>query len=287
VIDAFELRSNPALALELRDHPGENIERRFVGATVEVRAKDEGGYRMLGHAAVFGDLSENLGGFRERIERGAFHKVLAASPDVRALFNHDPNLVLARTHAGTLSLDEDPKGLAYDADVASTSYASDLRVLLERGDVSQSSFAFRVADDSWTEDPETGGLIRTIHEYAALYDVSPVTYPAYPTTDAGLRDLNQLDGEGLRDLAWKIHRGEKQATGEERAAIDALLAADSTVSPWEAQRALMAVASEPELLGAIPEKRATVGLEDVAGEPSWKAAARQRSLRLHELELVP
>jgi len=174
---------------EIRNASIDGVQRRSVPFAPEIRAKADGSYTVVGHAAVFNDLSENLGGFRERIEPGAFANVLKGRPDTRALFNHDPNLVLARTTNGTLSLVEDETGLYYEADVAPTTYGNDLRALLERGDVSQSSFAFRVASggDRWEEDEDTGGLIRIIENFSALYDVSPVTYPAYPTTDAGTR----------------------------------------------------------------------------------------------------
>lgn len=173
------------------------VRRSVAFEGVEVRAAGDGGYSIVGHGAVFNSLSENLGGFREKIAPGAFASVLAKSPDVRALYNHDPNLVLARTTNGTLRLEEDVAGLRYHADVAPTSYGSDLRLLLERGDVTQSSFAFRVADDSWDEDPDTGALIRTVHEFSALFDVSPVTYPAYPAADSGLTSLGDQERESM------------------------------------------------------------------------------------------
>lgn len=183
---------------------------------VEVRAAGDGGYSIVGHGAVFNSLSENLGGFREKIAPGAFASVLAKSPDVRALYNHDPNLVLARTTNGTLRLEEDVAGLRYHADVVPTSYGNDLRLLLERGDVTQSSFAFRVADDVWDEDPDTGALIRTIHEFSALYDVSPVTYPAYPAADSGLAGSAPAAERGADGLSDE-ERGADGDGGDEQA----------------------------------------------------------------------
>lgn len=206
VIDTFELRSNPALISELREHPGEFVERRFAPlTTLETRASDtDNGWQATGLAAVFDDLSENLGGFRERIKRGAFRKVLRNDPDVRFLFNHDPNLPLARTHAGSLQLRETSGGLEYTADVAPTSFANDLRVLMDSGIVNQSSFAFRVepGGDDWFEDEETGGLIREIREFSSLYDVSAVVYPAYPTATSGVKRSANL----LRDIAESLDR---------------------------------------------------------------------------------
>lgn len=154
--------------------------------TVEIRS-DDGENRISGYAAKFNTLSENLGGFREQINTGAFDNVL--TNDVRALFNHNPSLILGRTTAGTLTLETDTSGLRYHIDPPDTQAARDLMKSIERGDVTQSSFAFRVDDDDWQED-EDGRLIRTIKTYKRLYDISPVTYPAYPDTSVAMRGLN-------------------------------------------------------------------------------------------------
>lgn len=164
-------------------------EKRAFTATlsIETRDGDTAGKLIRGHAAVFDTLSENLGGFREKIAPGAFDDVL--DDDVRALFNHDPNHILGRSKAGTLILAVDAKGLTYEIDPPDTGTARDLLVSIERGDVNQSSFAFTVENDSWDEDEE-GRWIRTVHKVRRLYDVSPVTYPAYPEAGAGLRSLD-------------------------------------------------------------------------------------------------
>lgn len=143
------------------------------------------GPKMGGHAAKFDVLSEDLGGFRERIAPGAFAKTIQ-SADVRALFNHDVNLVLGRNKAGTLRLAEDTAGLAYEIDPPDTQFARDLAVSMKRGDVNQSSFGFYTLADKWAK--LDGEWIRTLLE-VDLFDVSPVTYPAYPQTDAGVRAL--------------------------------------------------------------------------------------------------
>ena len=262
---------------------------------VEMRAKDDPaqGYTFTGHAAVFDELSDDLGGglfgsFREVFKRGAFKDVLAG--DTWFLYNHDPNFVLARTTSGTLRMKEDPKGLKVEADVAPTSYAADLRILIERGDVSQMSFAFQVGSDGeqeWHEDDE-GNVTRTVKRVSALPDVSAVIYPAYPQTDASVRnlcgvevDVTSPDRDQLVGLAWTIHRGEKAATVEERATLDRLLEQFSTVTPWMAERSFRAAGEEPELLAAIPGYRAHVELvpEPDGGVP-WDTELRGRELRL-------
>ena len=117
-----------------------------------------------------------MGGFKEIIAPGAFDDVLG--DDVRALINHDGNLILARTTSGTLQLSTDEMGLRYEFTIPETSYGKDLAVSMERGDITQSSFAFTVSDDSW--ETIDGEDVRTITKVARLFDVSPVTYPAYP-----------------------------------------------------------------------------------------------------------
>lgn len=167
------------------------IEKRVFTNTfkVEMREHEDGSETPVirGYASVFDTLSENLGGFRETIEQGAFSEVL--DNDVRALFNHDANLILGRTLAGTLSISEDEKGLRYEIDPPDTQVARDLLVSMKRGDVTQSSFAFTVDQDSWDEDDE-GRVVRTIRKISRLFDVSPVTYPAYPDATVGLRGLD-------------------------------------------------------------------------------------------------
>lgn len=139
---------------------------------------------LAGHAAVFDQLSEDLGGFREKIEPGAFKA--AVKGDVRALVNHNSDKVLGRTKSGTLRLEEDKTGLAFELDLPDTQPARDLAVSVERGDVDQMSFGFRTIKDQWeVKDKED---IRTLIDLE-LYEISPVTFPAYPQTDVAVRSL--------------------------------------------------------------------------------------------------
>lgn len=171
-----------------------NREVRHFSGTIKVERRDASPPLIRGHAAVFDSLSENLGGFREVIAPGAFDDVLG--DDVRALFNHDPNAILGRSTAGTLRVGVDAAGLTYEIDPPDTQAARDLLVSMERGDVRESSFGFRVArgGDTWDENDD-GVLIRTITKVARLYDVSPVTFPAYPDTDAAKRTLSEYLSE--------------------------------------------------------------------------------------------
>ncbi|MCC6147412.1 MAG: HK97 family phage prohead protease, partial [Anaerolineaceae bacterium] len=116
------------------------IERRSFGIKeVRVASREGGGKKITGYSAVFNSLSEDLGGFYERIQQGAFTKTLQEA-DIRALFNHDPNYPLGRVKANTLRLAEDEIGLGIEIDLPDTQYASDLAVSIERGDVDQMSF---------------------------------------------------------------------------------------------------------------------------------------------------
>lgn len=174
-----------------------DFERRFFTGRLELRAEADKPKQILGYAAVFNALSEDLGGFREIIEPGAFDDVL--NDDVRALLNHDPNKLLGRTTAGTLAISADDVGLRYEITPPDTSYANDLLVSLERKDLDQSSFGFRVArgGDSWKEPGEDQPwYLRIIHKFARLYDVSPVTFPAYQATSVALRDYLQAINAG-------------------------------------------------------------------------------------------
>jgi HK97 family phage prohead protease len=159
---------------------------------IELRVEGDEKPKIRGYAAVFNKMSDNLGGFREKIAPGAFKRTLN-NADVRALFNHDPNVVLGRTGAGTLTLREDDKGLWMEIEPPDTADARDLMTLIERGDVDQASFAFRVLKDTWKNE-ESKEPIRTLDE-VQLFDVSPVTYPAYPQTSVDVRERLTPDGQ--------------------------------------------------------------------------------------------
>lgn len=166
------------------------IERRFHVGKVELREADAGTgspAAIRGYAAKFNANSENLGGFVEIIAPGAFDDVLG--DDVRALFNHDANLILGRTKSGTCKIGVDAVGLWYEITPADNTASRDLMVSLKRGDVDQSSFAFAVTREGQEWKDAEGQLIRTIRKVFKLYDVSPVTYPAYPDTEAAARTL--------------------------------------------------------------------------------------------------
>lgn len=157
----------------------EKIEERTFDVDMRMEQREDGKRTMSGHAAVFNTQTDLGWGIREQIAPGAFTESIKED-DVRALFNHDANYVLGRNKAGTLTMREDEKGLAVEIDPPDTQFAKDLTVLMERGDITQMSFAFQVIKQSWEEKEDYD--LRTL-EKVRLWDVSPVTYPAYTQTD--------------------------------------------------------------------------------------------------------
>ena len=161
------------------------MEKRVYNIETRVEKREDGKEVVIGHASVYDSRSENLGGFYEYIAKGAFTEELINKSDVRALINHDPNLVLARNTSGTLKLDADNKGLRYEFELPETSYGKDLAINMKNGNITQSSFAFTVKEDEWDTDDD-GNDIRTIKAIDRLYDISAVTYPAYSAAESDL-----------------------------------------------------------------------------------------------------
>jgi HK97 family phage prohead protease len=155
--------------------------------TIELRT-DGKTPTIVGHAAIFNRLSEDLGGFREVVLPGAFKRALRGDDDVRALVDHDPSKVIGRARAGTLKLKKDEDGLHVTIKPPNTTVGQDIVESIGRGDVDSMSFGFRTITDHWeTQDEEE---IRYLEE-VELFDVSPVTYPAYVDTDVAVRSLQQ------------------------------------------------------------------------------------------------
>jgi HK97 family phage prohead protease len=172
------------------------IEKRiFSVKEFRIKKTDDGESILEGYSAVFDTPSDDMGWgdweIREYIAPGAFTKALKNS-DCRALFNHDPNFVLGRESAKTLSLTQDERGLKSTIILPDTTFAKDLIVSVERGDIKEQSFAFIVAKDQWEEDRDAKTAKRTILEIKELFDISPVTYPAYPDTDIAKRSFEKF-----------------------------------------------------------------------------------------------
>lgn len=166
------------------------IETRAVTG-LEVRAEGEDEITIAGRGIPYGDWSEDLGGFRERFAVGAFRTSLA-DDDIRALFNHDSNLVLGRRGNGTLRLEERGDGVHYEVDInREDSQAMAAVARVRRGDISANSFGFFVErgdDEEWEE--RDGMFWRTINR-ARLRELGPQTFPAYPSSDVSVRTLQR------------------------------------------------------------------------------------------------
>jgi uncharacterized protein len=171
---------------------------------MEFRAEQDGDKKFIsGYALKFGTESKDLGGFIETIERSALDG--ADMSDVVALFNHKSDYVLARKSdtADTLELEVDEVGLKYRFEVdEEISYVKDLYRNIKKGNISKSSFAFRIDEggDKW-EKRSDGKYLRTITKFKGIYDVSPVTVPAYNDTVSLVRSFDEikkeLDGEEI------------------------------------------------------------------------------------------
>jgi len=152
---------------------------------------------LIGHAAVFNTYAD-IGRWEERILPGAFSDAIGRD-DVRALFNHEPNLILARNNSKvqTFRMHEDERGLAVEIDIPDTQLGRDLEYHVERGDIDQMSFAFSVnnKDENYVKwirsDDKDIKDKRDIIKVSKLWDVSPVTYPAFDTTDISVRSYEE------------------------------------------------------------------------------------------------
>jgi uncharacterized protein len=179
-----------------------DVETRYL--ELELRAVEREKKPVIeGTAAVYDTETVIADYFREKILRGAFDRVLSEKPDVIGAPNHDWTVVLGRTSNDTLRLDATQRGLDYVIDVnPDDQEAMNLYQRIKRGDVFQSSFAFTVREEEWIY-PEKGSKdlpMRVVKEVEKLFDVSPVTFPAYPQTTAAVRSrFNNQSGESNPD----------------------------------------------------------------------------------------
>jgi HK97 family phage prohead protease len=171
-----------------------DFERRYLGVTFRAEG-DEKHPVIEGDGAVFGVETVVGRWFREKIRAGAFTRVLSESPDVIGAYNHDWTYVLGRTTAGTMNLEETDKGLRYSIDVnPNDPQAMSVYEKVKRGDVNQSSFAFTVRKEEWTEpsDDSEELALREIVEIGKLFDVGPVPFAQYPEASAQARSKSEM-----------------------------------------------------------------------------------------------
>jgi len=188
------------------------LERRMCRET-ELRAVADGNKRVIeGCAAAFNSLSNDLGGFRERILPGAFTRTLRSS-DARCTLNHDPSSLLGRQKSGTFRLWESDSGLMFRCEMPDTQVARDVYTSIQRGDISACSFSFRADADEWTTEEIEGRTVNVrLLRAVTLYEAGPVAFPAYDATSVqvasralalarqGKPQVRQDDEEGGDDL---------------------------------------------------------------------------------------
>ncbi len=181
------------------------IERRNA-FPVSLETRGDGKRMLSGYGSVFyragvpGTEYRMFTDLWERIGLNAFDRALREKDDVRGLFNHDPNMILGRTAAGTMQLSVDETGLRYSIELPDTQVGRDLAAAVARGDVSGSSFSFVPESVDWTKDGEID--VRTINA-VRLYDTGPVTFPAYEATTAGVRSQEGMDLILAERDAWR------------------------------------------------------------------------------------
>jgi HK97 family phage prohead protease len=188
------------------------LETRVFEHNLELREESDG-MHLEGYAAIFNSRSENLGGFTEVIQPGAFRGSLRSRNDIKFLWNHNTGDVLGSTRAGTLKLTEDDRGLRVSAILPNTTLGNDVRELVRRGDISGFSFGFSMPSkggDSWSAD----GTERTL-KAVRLHEVSLTAFPAYTATNgtATVRHLDKVcqranvDADALADALLKMESG--------------------------------------------------------------------------------
>jgi len=251
-----------------RSHPRipADATRVFELSDIEVREATDGQPPVIeGTAVVYNRWSQDLGGFKERVLPGAFTNSLAGS-DIRALFNHDVNIILGRNKSGTLSLTDMAQGLRTHIEPPETDLVRDMVLVpMKRRDVNQMSFSFRTRQDEWREPKKDGALWERDLIEAELFDVSVVTFPAYTQTDAAVRALLEGGALNLPALSALIARLERglPLTGSDRELVEGSIALLRSYVP----------ATADDAAGPTPDEGAR------NGDPE---AVRRRALALHD-----
>lgn len=207
--------------------------RELTADLAELRSAESDGMTLNGYAARFNSRSEDMG-FRETIEPGAFGKSLKSRNDVKALLNHNSDIVLGSTRAGTLVLAEDDRGLADTIALPDTTAGRDTSVSVARGDISGQSFGFSVVRDEWNSAYTERRLLEV-----RLHEVSVVAFPAYRATSVNVRALARLakrteqDAETLADAFEALQAGGEISPDQAAVLLEAVDRSTSKPEPVE------------------------------------------------------
>ena len=191
------------------------MEKEIRTLNTEFRADDEN-RTIEGVSIVFNQLSEDLGGFREKIVPEAVNGVIEES-DIFLLYNHDRSkgyLARSRQGKGTLHIEVKDDGVHFNCKAPHTALADEVREHMIAGDLNQCSFAFVVAEDRW-EKMGDGTYIRTILKFDRLFDMSLVDTPAYSQTSASCRSFDEFKEKEARELEEQKAKEEEEARLEE------------------------------------------------------------------------
>lgn len=198
--------------------------RMLVKGSVGVEERGDGTMpRIVGMASVFyrstdpGTEYELGEGYYERIMPSAFDRAISDKHDVRGLFNHDANCILGRTSSGTMRITKTPDGLRYEIDPPNTQAGRDIVESVRRGDVTGSSFSFVAREVRHRE--ERGAVYREVHS-VDLFDVGPVTFPAYTSASVGCR---MKGDDGAADEELRLFRLERENHEKQKRDADARL----------------------------------------------------------------
>ena len=198
---------------------------------IEVRALEDGGGPVLsGYAVRFNSWSSPITDsrgrkFKERVASGAFDRALSGNPDIRALWNHNPDFPLGRTGNGTLSLRKDSQGLRFELRPdPNTFWGASAVAAIRRGDVTGMSFVFAVAEggDTWARAQQDGLAQRTLLD-TDLLEISPVTFPAYPQTSVAVRSVAVPDDVADESDGQEAGEIENRSKDDGRAAVVGVL----------------------------------------------------------------
>lgn len=198
-------------------------ERRFSTDGIEQRASEDGVTTLRGYALRF-NAEYDMGWFTESVDSRALDK--ADMSDVRVLLNHDPSLILGRTSANTARVGIDATGLWYEVDLPNSPNGQNVREAITRGDITQSSWGFRIrldetgrrVGDSWSK--KNGKEHRVLTDIAIIFDASPVTFPANPDTTVAKRSLDFYSSEKKETITTnEADAGEDQYFEMQRASL--------------------------------------------------------------------